>query len=526
MEKVSQRIALRIACFFIIILLLQLLLFQQIYQRLATLQHLTRQSAQVSEAIENLYTLLKDAEQSYHAYMASGITAQLNNYHIVTAASVGNEAAEHANGSIQRNLQILYALTSTPNMEALAQDIQKKLQFYKASIMLRQNNKAVEAIAMANGSEGKPLNEKIRTTMIKIMRDAQKAPINYSAINIRKINLLIYILFGLSFLAIIGLFILYIFFEKKIHPSLALKNTEESPFAKIFACTTEAYVIFDINHNIIECNQAALDLFGCNRSQLMGKNIGIIWPEPKLSAQSLSERVLCQNFSGKIFSGEVTCIPMEVAQTKQYLTQWRNISTIVQLEQRAENQEARLALFTAATQEGFWDWNILTGKLFCSTRLLKIFGLPSDASIESIQTFIDILPPHDKELALQLLDAHLTTKRPYNFETQIGGVEEKYIWCEIKGQAQWNSEGKAFRMIGVVRDITMEKQAAETRKNIITHALEDLRAELSVIHGALSLVIGDKTELPTKIQQLLEIVYKKYQKLNETLPSQLESLME
>ncbi|MEG4532458.1 PAS domain S-box protein [Microcoleus sp. D2_18a_D3] len=147
--------------------------------------------------------------------------------------------------------------------------------------------------------------------------------------------------------------------------------------------------------------------------------------------------------------------------------------SLKQLNQELENRvkdrtaqlmqtEERWQLALKGNNDGIWDWNLQTGKLFVSDRFKEITGYEDSDISDYNKTWNTSLHPDDLAIAQQLLQEHLERKTPhYITEYRLWCYNSAYKWILSRGQALWDASGKAVRMVGSITDITERKQAEE-----------------------------------------------------------------
>ena len=110
----------------------------------------------------------------------------------------------------------------------------------------------------------------------------------------------------------------------------------------------------------------------------------------------------------------------------------------------------------AASQVGLWEWNIQTGELYMSPYYEKLLGYQDNEIDHTIEKWESMLHPEDKKPALDLLRNYLDEPGGGTLEGKFRMRIKKgeYHWFSSRGQAFWNQEGKAIRMLGSMRDIT------------------------------------------------------------------------
>jgi chemotaxis protein methyltransferase CheR len=121
--------------------------------------------------------------------------------------------------------------------------------------------------------------------------------------------------------------------------------------------------------------------------------------------------------------------------------------------------EERYLLALAGSTDGLWDWDLLSNTVFYSDRFREMLGYSSEEFPAKIDSFRSRLHPEDAEIIWAAIERHLQERVPYKVEYRLRTKSGDYLWFLARGQAIWNTEGKAIRMSGSIQDITERKQA-------------------------------------------------------------------
>lgn len=130
-------------------------------------------------------------------------------------------------------------------------------------------------------------------------------------------------------------------------------------------------------------------------------------------------------------------------------------------EKRLAESEERYELAVKGSSVGLWDWNVKTGELFWSDRFKKIIGISDKGFRPHYEEFSERLYPEDKEYTEQALFSHLENRTRYDVEYRLKRTDNTYVWIHARGQAIWDEQGNATRMVGSVDDISESKAAQE-----------------------------------------------------------------
>jgi PAS domain S-box-containing protein len=130
-----------------------------------------------------------------------------------------------------------------------------------------------------------------------------------------------------------------------------------------------------------------------------------------------------------------------------------------------------------------WDSTQLTNPGDWSNQLKEIFGLPLDADVTH-DMFLKCVHPDDREHIDQCVMNALKGENGGEYKTEYRTIrpdDGSEHWVAARGQAFFNSEGKAIRFIGTVMDITERKRAEQSLNSVntdleksIAQRLEDL----------------------------------------------------
>jgi PAS domain S-box-containing protein len=138
-----------------------------------------------------------------------------------------------------------------------------------------------------------------------------------------------------------------------------------------------------------------------------------------------------------------------------------------EIEERKKAQEAvsqseeRYALAVAGSFDGIWDWNILSDEVFYSDRFRELLGYSDEEFSGTLDAFRSHLHPDEAEVVWAAVQRHLNELVPYKIEYRLRMKSGEFRWFLARGQAIWDSDGKATRMSGSIHDITQRKLAED-----------------------------------------------------------------
>ena len=129
----------------------------------------------------------------------------------------------------------------------------------------------------------------------------------------------------------------------------------------------------------------------------------------------------------------------------------------------SETQRERFSLAVRGTNDGFWDWDLLTDRVEYSPRWHEMAGSQEEANNPSPDLWYSRVHPDDLEgLRRRVLD-HLEGKSSHlEAEYRLRQLDGSFLWMLARGLAVFAPNGKATRIAGSQTDIT-ERKVSEKR---------------------------------------------------------------
>lgn len=196
--------------------------------------------------------------------------------------------------------------------------------------------------------------------------------------------------------------------------------------------------------------------------------------------------------------------------------------------------EERLQLAINGVNDGIWDWDIATGRVFWSPKMSEMLGYHPSELQPGLDTLLALMHPDDQSRLQHLLDQHLQGVLPLlSCEFRLRHKNREWRWILGRGVAQRDEQGCPFRMTGSHTDISelvAARHAAEAANVAKSHFLStmshEIRTPLNGVLGMLQLL--DTTELSHEQQEYTKTAEESAQNLlsilNDILDfSQIES---
>lgn len=125
---------------------------------------------------------------------------------------------------------------------------------------------------------------------------------------------------------------------------------------------------------------------------------------------------------------------------------------------KKENERSRLAL--QSINDGLWDWDLKTNKVYFSTLLKKMIGFEDDEIDNNLDEWSKRIHPEDINQTYKDLNDYLYGRSfSYYNEHRLLCKDNTYKWILDRGEiVEYDSNNKPKRMIGTHTDISQRKK--------------------------------------------------------------------
>lgn len=124
-----------------------------------------------------------------------------------------------------------------------------------------------------------------------------------------------------------------------------------------------------------------------------------------------------------------------------------------------QESEERYALALAGANDGLWDWDLRTDRMYYSARWKAMLGLTEDEPIlNTPEEWFGRVHPNDLKALKESIDRHLEDgDLHFECEYRILHQSGSYRWALSRGMAVRDAKGEVYRMAGSQTDITNRK---------------------------------------------------------------------
>lgn len=130
-------------------------------------------------------------------------------------------------------------------------------------------------------------------------------------------------------------------------------------------------------------------------------------------------------------------------------------------EEKTVETTEKFALSLKVVNDGLWDWDFKTGKLYLSSRWKSMLGYTEDEVKDTVEDWFNLIHPDDiAELKNRIKSLDEGEATNFEYENRINHKKGNYLWVLTRGLAARDANGKVYRMAGSQTDIS-ERKAIE-----------------------------------------------------------------
>jgi diguanylate cyclase (GGDEF)-like protein/PAS domain S-box-containing protein len=141
--------------------------------------------------------------------------------------------------------------------------------------------------------------------------------------------------------------------------------------------------------------------------------------------------------------------------------------TVLQL----ARSEERNALALQGANDGIWDWDVATDRIYFSSRWKAMVGYGEREIGDSRGEWLGRVHADDRAALTQALDAHLSGAggEHFEFEHRVRHRDGEYRWMLARGIAVRDADGRATRVVGSQTDVTDRREAERRLQHDALH---------------------------------------------------------
>lgn len=272
---------------------------------------------------------------------------------------------------------------------------------------------------------------------------------------------------------------------------LALK-TNQALLHNIVNEMPDVFVLKDKNGNFLLCNNTVANLYKTTPEAMIGKcdeDFGVpkelsdFFRQNVLTIMKNGETQVVYEDSRDAKTGEIRHFrsikkPLKDEEgNNQIIVIAQDITDIIEANAKVAENEKRLKEVLEAIQEGVWDWNITTGKVYHNDQWYSLLGYEEGELEDSIESFSKLIHPDDASSVFDRIQKLLEGETSsYYSEHRLLCKNGEVMWVQDRGQiVEFTPEGNPYRMVGSYSDISRRKEYEQSLRlsaNVFTYANE------------------------------------------------------
>ncbi|MGB7375671.1 MAG: PAS domain S-box protein [Rivularia sp. (in: cyanobacteria)] len=136
-----------------------------------------------------------------------------------------------------------------------------------------------------------------------------------------------------------------------------------------------------------------------------------------------------------------------------------DITYLKQTQEKLRLSNERFKLASHAVDSVIYDWDITVNSIIRTEGITSILGYSLEEVEPTIEWWMQLVHPEDKNNLFQPLQAVLADGEYYTFEYRVRHKNGQYCYVLDRGSVVRNAESHAVRVVGSITDITQPKQA-------------------------------------------------------------------
>ena len=216
-------------------------------------------------------------------------------------------------------------------------------------------------------------------------------------------------------------------------------------------------------------NRSLAKVFNVKQEEFVGKRLGFMGSSPEF-VQFVKEFFGSENkqayqeinaiANGKKYTHLI--IGQKYGNNKAAVFIGIDITKIKEAEEAIKRSEERLSLVVEASNTGIWDYDVLNDTVYFSPRWKAILGYTDNEIENTLQEWEKRLHPDEKNKIIRKFNDFIENPEGLlTFEYRLKHKDGSYRWVSDRSAALTDDQGKTYRILGSIADITERKQAEE-----------------------------------------------------------------
>jgi PAS domain S-box-containing protein len=147
----------------------------------------------------------------------------------------------------------------------------------------------------------------------------------------------------------------------------------------------------------------------------------------------------------------------------------RQLRRVESSERALRESEERYALAMEGANEGFWDWHMQADQLFVSQKMKMLTGHSAETEITTRRAWLEktVVHPDDLQRRDSAVADHFEGRTArYECEYRVRMPDGRWCWLHARGRCLRDAEGKPYRFVGSIIDVSAQKQAQLDKEDL------------------------------------------------------------
>ncbi len=267
-------------------------------------------------------------------------------------------------------------------------------------------------------------------------------------------------------------------------------NELETEVKPLFDSSFQRFYLCDLDFKIISFNKSAFDTILKEFNHKLKKGDSILDFVPKeigikkfreyfkrtLNYEHISFKVKIENENVGEYWNETHMDPVvnSKGEIHEVLIWTIDITEQEKNIQALRESEARYSLIANGANDGLWDWDLRTNKVYLSPRWKALLGYKDEELHNKYGIHDKLIHPDDKKRHEETLRKYFLGEiDKYVNEIRLQHKKGHYIWVIERGVVLRDENGKVVRMAGSITDITKQKQIEAQLKNAYSQLIKE-----------------------------------------------------
>ncbi len=296
----------------------------------------------------------------------------------------------------------------------------------------------------------------------------------------------------------------------------ALRKSEEK-YRTLYESSVDGIISTDMNGQILDVNQAYLDMLGYSKDELRRLTHQQLTPRKwhESEADIVKNQILARGYSDEYEKEYIrkdgTAFPISIRvwliknEQGPPVGMWgivRDITAHKRAEEELRKSEERYRAFTVATAQVVWTTNA-GGEVVVDLPSWRELTGQSEQAVQGWR-WIEAVHPDDRERAAQAWIRAVEAKSPYENEFRVCKYDGSYRLFFARGIPVLETDGSIREWVGTCTDITERKRAeAELKKHRehLGELVEERTAKLKRTNEALEAEITERKQAAAALRE-------------------------